>query len=153
RKKRLDKSPRGAYNGNDVKESRFTKDSEVSAVKSDPLDMAYLFDFYADILTDKQRDYFDLYYHQDLSLSEISESEGITRQGVRDVITRAEGTLRHMEAQLGLVARFSRVRESLDAIARLSEELLVLCRRGLADNEVYLRADEIRRLAGAGPAE
>ncbi|MDR1157795.1 MAG: YlxM family DNA-binding protein [Oscillospiraceae bacterium] len=122
-------------------------------MKSDPLDMAYLFDFYADLLTDKQRDYFDLYYHQDLSLSEISESKGITRQGVRDVIARAESTLRHMEARLGLVARYSRVRESLDAIAQLSEELAALCNRGLAGDDVRRCADEIRRLAGIKPAE
>ncbi|MDR0671387.1 MAG: DNA-binding protein [Oscillospiraceae bacterium] len=122
-------------------------------MKSDPLDMAYLFDFYADILTDKQRDYFDLYYQQDLSLSEISEGEGITRQGVRDVISRAESTLRHMEAQLGFVARYSRVQESLDTIARLSGELIALCDRGLASDEVRFRANEIRRLTGTKPAE
>ncbi|MDR2671263.1 MAG: DNA-binding protein [Oscillospiraceae bacterium] len=122
-------------------------------MKSDPLDMAYLFDFYADLLTDKQRDYFDLYYHQDLSLSEISESEGITRQGVRDVNARAESTLRHMEAQLGLVARYSRVREALDTIARLSEDLVALCNRGLAGGDVRQCAEEIRRLADTKPAE
>ena len=78
-------------------------------MKADVLDVAYLFDFYAELLTDKQRDYLDLYYHQDLSLSEIAENEGITRQGVRDVIARAEGILRRMEEKLGLVARYGRV--------------------------------------------
>ena len=53
-----------------------------------------LFDFYGELLTDKQREYFDLHYNEDLSLAEIAESEGITRQGVWDIIRRGEDTLR-----------------------------------------------------------
>ena len=49
-----------------------------------------LFDFYGELLTDKQRQYFDLHYNEDLSLAEIAQSEGITRQGVWDIIRRAE---------------------------------------------------------------
>ena len=47
-----------------------------------------LFDFYGELLTDKQREYFDLHYNEDLSLAEIAQSEGITRQGVWDIILR-----------------------------------------------------------------
>ena len=50
------------------------------------LEIALLFDFYGEMLTDKQRDVVELYYNDDLSLSEIAENEGITRQGVRDSI-------------------------------------------------------------------
>ena len=68
--------------------------------------MCLLFDSYGDMLTDKQRELFDLYYNEDLSLSEIAEHAGITRQGVRDAIVRAEHTLRQVEDKLGLVARY-----------------------------------------------
>ena len=65
------------------------------------MDEAYyrtmLFDFYGELLTDKQREYFDLHYNEDLSLSEIAESEGISRQGVWDIIRRAEAGLRRLQ--------------------------------------------------------
>ena len=75
-----------------------------------------LFDFYGELLTDKQREYFDLHYNEDLSLAEIAESEGITRQGVWDIIRRGEDTLRRYESKTGLVARFARERQLLDAL-------------------------------------
>lgn len=72
-------------------------------------ELCLLFDCYGALLTDKQRELFDLYYNEDLSLAEISEHAGITRQGVRDGIVRAEHTLRAMEERLGLVARLERI--------------------------------------------
>ena len=66
-----------------------------------------LFDFYGDLLTDKQREYYDLHYNQDLSLAEIAASSGISRQGVWDNIRRADAALRDTEARLGLVRRFA----------------------------------------------
>ena len=65
-----------------------------------------LFDFYGELLTEKQREYFDLHYNEDLSLAEIAALTGISRQGVWDIIRRAEATLRDIEAKTGLVARF-----------------------------------------------
>ena len=59
-------------------------------MKSDTFTMSMLFDFYGDLLTDKQKELFDLYYNEDLSLSEIAEQAEISRQGVRDAIVRAE---------------------------------------------------------------
>lgn len=75
-------------------------------MKGKPLEMSLLFDFYGETLTEKQRELFDLYYNEDLSLAEIAEHAGITRQGVRDSIKRAEHALREMEEKLGLVARY-----------------------------------------------
>ena len=116
-------------------------------MKSDVLDVAYLFDFYAEILTEKQRDYFDLYYHQDLSLSEIAENEGITRQGVRDVISRAEGLLRHMEDKLGLVAKYGRVQDSMEQILSLSDKIIALSGQSYADPDIGELASRIREVA------
>ena len=56
------------------------------------LEISYLLDFYGDVLTEKQRDVMEQYYNDDLSLSEIADNFGITRQGVRDAIKRGEGT-------------------------------------------------------------
>ena len=62
-------------------------------MKSQAYRMALLYDFYGDVLTDRQKEFYDLYYNEDLSLAEIAENYGITRQGVRDVIVRAEAIL------------------------------------------------------------
>ncbi len=62
-----------------------------------------LFDFYGDLLTEKQREYYDLYYNEDLSLSEIAENVGITRQGVHDIVARAESSLLETERKTGLI--------------------------------------------------
>ncbi len=87
------------------------------------LEMTLLFDFYGELLTEKQREYFDLYYNDDLSLGEIADAVGITRQGVRDMILRAEATLRDTEGKLGLVARFVELRDRLDGALASLEEL------------------------------
>lgn len=82
-----------------------------------------LFDFYGELLTEKQREYFDLYYNEDLSLAEIAEMGGISRQGVWDVIRRADQTLRETERKTGILRRFTERREVL---AELSDELSAL---------------------------
>lgn len=83
-----------------------------------------LFDFYGELLTEKQREYFDLHYNDDLSLAEIAEQTGISRQGVWDIVRRAEVTLREIEAKVGLVGRFSRRRGQLLEIEDDLAELL-----------------------------
>lgn len=75
-----------------------------------------LLDFYGSMLTDRQKDFLEYYYLDDLSLAEIAENEGITRQGVRDAIKRAEGQLFDMEERLGLAKRFIEVRKGLEEI-------------------------------------
>ena len=69
------------------------------------LEMGYLLDFYGEVLTEKQREMMSQYYHDDLSLSEIGENFGITRQGARDAIKHGESTLLELE-QLVIDARF-----------------------------------------------
>lgn len=85
------------------------------------MEVPLLYDYYGDMLTDKQRDMIEQYYHQDLSLSEIAENAGISRQGVRDSVKRAELQLFEMESRLGLVAKMKSVNASLEAISRYAD--------------------------------
>ncbi len=87
------------------------------------MDVPLLYDFYGEILTEKQRNMIDLYYQQDLSLSEIAEIVGISRQGVRDSVKRAEVQLFDMEAQLGMAARLKDIDSALTAIVHAASAL------------------------------
>ena len=75
-----------------------------------------LLDFYGELLTDKQRECYDLHYNEDLSLSEIAEQSGISRQGVWDNIRRAEASLREIEEKTGLIRRFTGAPEGLESL-------------------------------------
>ena len=85
-----------------------------------------LLDFYGELLTEKQRECYDLHYNDDLSLSEIAEQSGISRQGVWDNIRRAEASLRQIEEKTGLIRRFSQNQQALE---RLREKLALLSER------------------------
>ena len=78
-----------------------------------------LLDFYGELLTGKQRECFDLHYNEDLSLSEIAEQLGISRQGVWDNIRRAESAMEEIEEKTGLLRRFE---ENRAALGRTLEE-------------------------------
>ena len=82
-------------------------------MKNQAYRMALLYDFYGDMLTDRQKEFYDLYYNEDLSLAEIAENYGISRQGVRDVIVRAEATLTELEDKTGIIRRFHVMQEQL----------------------------------------
>ena len=83
------------------------------------LEMGYLLDFYGEVLTEKQREMLRQYYNDDLSLSEIGENFGITRQGARDAIKHGETTLKELEAKVGFAARYRRVQEKLEELEQL----------------------------------
>lgn len=87
------------------------------------LEISYLLDFYGEMLTKKQSDFLTYYYNEDLSLSEIAENEGITRQGVRDAIKRAENLLLDMESKLGLATRFSDMKKNLVEIKECADKI------------------------------
>ena len=87
------------------------------------LDMIVLFDFYRNVLTEKQAEAIDLYYNEDLSLAEISENMGITRQGVRDNIKRGENVMLELEESLGLVKRYGSVKKTVKKIISEVEEI------------------------------
>ncbi|RPF47989.1 hypothetical protein EDD70_0798 [Hydrogenoanaerobacterium saccharovorans] len=87
------------------------------------LKISLLLDFYGDILTDKQKEVIELYYNEDLSLSEIADHEGITRQGVRDSIKRGEAVLLEMEERLGLAKKFREVQEAITKIVQCAKDI------------------------------
>ncbi len=76
----------------------------------DALHMALLFDTYGGMLTDKQRECFDMRYNQDLSLGEIAEMMGVSRQAVNDNLKKTEALLRRMEENIGCVERDKKLR-------------------------------------------
>ena len=82
-----------------------------------------LFDFYGELLTGKQREYYDLHYNEDLSLHEIAEQNGVSRQAVWDIIRRAEAAMTDMEEKTGFVARAVRRRRSVEELAAEAEKL------------------------------
>ena len=106
-----------------------------------------LFDFYGELLTEKQREYFDLHYNADLSLAEIAESSGISRQGVWDIIRRAEATLRETERKTGLVWRFDAERQALREIEGKLQTLMSLT-DGEAKRLVQEIAGQVAELKG-----
>ena len=90
-------------------------------MKNQTYRMTMLFDFYGELLTERQKEFFDLYYNEDLSLAEIAENAGISRQGVRDVIVRAEAVLTELEDKTGLIKRFHTMHSQLEQIAQDAE--------------------------------
>ena len=86
-------------------------------------EMGYLLDFYGEVLTPKQREMLRQYYNDDLSLSEIGENFGITRQGARDAIKHGEAALDELEAKLGNARRHTRMQADLDRLRVLVTEV------------------------------
>ena len=82
-----------------------------------------LLDYYGDLLTEKQRECYDLHYNQDLSLQEIAEHNGSSRQAVWDLVRRAESTLREIEDKTGLVRRALRRRAQLAKVCAIAQRL------------------------------
>lgn len=99
------------------------------------LQIAELIDAYVAVLSDRQQRLLELYYNQDYSLGEIAEDAGISRQGVRDSIKKAERELHFFESRLGLVQRANAVRAAGDrllALAGQNEALAAAARELIA---------------------
>ena len=118
-------------------------------MKNQTYRMTMLYDFYGELLTERQKEFFDLYYNEDLSLSEIAENSGISRQGVRDVIVRAEGIMQEIEDKTGLIRRFMQMQGNLDAIQEAAEELKTINYRQYENPRVDALADTIIQAAKA----
>ena len=84
------------------------------------LNIGYLLDFYGEVLSDRKRSVLDMYYNEDFSLAEISEEIGISRQGVRDLIKKAEEELCFFENKLGLSKKMTSLAHDVDDILKLA---------------------------------
>ena len=96
------------------------------------VEQGLLYDFYGELLTEHQRRIYEDAVFNDLSLSEIAQNAGISRQGVHDLIKRCDKTLEEYENRLHLMARFEKIRQKLERIKEISES-----------EEVNWLADEI----------
>lgn len=111
------------------------------------LEITMLLDFYGEMLTPKQREFLDYYYNEDLSLAEIAANVGITRQGVRDAIKRAECQLFEMEQRLGLVERFKEVNKGLEEIMDCASQISAENRKSGLSREINDLAVRIKSIA------
>jgi len=102
------------------------------------LQVAYLLDFYGNLFGDKQREILEMYYQEDMSLSEIAAAVGITRQGVYDNIRRGEKEILSLESRLCLMDRFVEISRSLDSIEQ------ILKSEAVTDERVYSALADIR---------
>lgn len=86
------------------------------------VEQGLLYDFYGELLNEHQRRIYEDAVFNDMSLSEIAEEAGISRQGVHDLIRRCDRTLEDYESRLHLVERFQKIRIKLEQINRLSRD-------------------------------
>ena len=109
-------------------------------------ELILLYDYYGDLLTNRQKECFELRYYQDLSLGEIGQELGISRQGVYDNLSRTEGQLKKMEEKTGCVRR--------DRACRKAAEKISQCAQALADHPDPRVSHSARQiLAAAGELE
>ena len=105
-------------------------------MKNQTFRMTMLFDLYGELLTERQKEFYELYYDEDLSLAEIAENYGISRQGVRDVIVRAEAYMTEIEDKTGLVKRFMQMTPHLERIGEAADALRKLNYRQYEDSRI-----------------
>jgi predicted DNA-binding protein YlxM (UPF0122 family) len=116
----LDKLLALMYTVPGVKENALSQGGQVM----DSLEMILLFDYYGDLLTDRQKLCLDMHYNQDLSLAEIAQELSISRQAVYDNLSRAEALLKNMEEKTGCVSRDRALRKAMRSIAAKAETLI-----------------------------
>ena len=89
------------------------------------VEQGMLYDFYGELLTEHQRKIYEDVVLNDMSLSEIAEEQGISRQGVHDLVRRCDRTLQSYEERLHLIARFQKVKHTVEKIEHISTETQV----------------------------
>lgn len=103
------------------------------------VEQALLYDFYGELLTEHQKKIYEDAVFGDLSLGEIAQEYGISRQGVHDLIKRCDSTLQGYEEKLHLIQRFSSVKKKIEEISALAEE------ENLSRKEL---AEQMQKVAG-----
>ena len=107
------------------------------------LELAMLYDFYGELLKEHNKQIFEDYILNDLSLSEIADAEGITRQGVHDVVKRCSKQLRGYEEKLHLVEKFIKIQENAKEINLILDEM-----KQIGEHDLLMqKCDEIRVLS------
>ncbi len=101
------------------------------------LEQSLLYDFYGELLSEKRRNIYEASMFEDLSLGEIAESEGISRQAVHDTLRHCEKALNEYESKLHLVEKFIRIKDDITEIEKLVS----------SDGEVNERLDKIGKIA------
>ena len=115
------------------------------------LEISFLLDFYGDVLTERQREVMEQYYNDDLSLAEIADNFGITRQGVRDSIKRGEGIILDLEQKVGFAARYRAVQQGVAQLESLARSIRFANANSYSPNaeierDVDQMLEEIRRI-------
>ena len=114
------------------------------------LRVSELLDYYGDMLTDKQYDAVDYYYNDDLSLGEIAENLGISRQGVRDSIKRAEAAMLELEEKLRLMERMQKIQRSLSVLRKnidiIDEKNIKIYRSDVINESIKVILKELEKL-------
>ena len=106
------------------------------------VEIAWLMAFYGGMLTEKQREVLALHCEEDMSLAEIAQETGVSRQGVHDMLTRAAQRLFDMEEKLGMAARFRRMSEGLEQCRTLLREKRYDEAEGVIDSLIRLDQEE-----------
>ena len=119
-----------------VKTKCFTGRCEMSK----NLNITLLADFYGNFLTQKQREVIEMYYNDDLSLAEIAQHTGISRQGVRDSIKRGEQTLIDAEEKLKLSQKFVNFQKARNNITKHVENIIKLCENNNPSRDEILKS-------------
>ncbi|MBR2735753.1 MAG: YlxM family DNA-binding protein [Firmicutes bacterium] len=105
-------------------------------------EISMLFDFYGDLLTDRQKMVLDYYYGDDYTLSEIAEYAGISRQAVHDTVHKAEKALRSYESVLGLVSRYRKNSEDIRTASGILERVM----NDIDDESIRERLSSVREI-------
>ena len=106
--------------------------------------ISLLYDFYGRLLTEKQRQVMALYHEENLSLAEIAEEFGITRQGVHDTLKKAEHLLTEYEEKLGLVAKLMKSRHAIAEIDRIIDGIIDSLTASIEDKEAAAKLQEVK---------
>ena len=108
------------------------------------VEQSLLYDFYGELLTENRKRIYEAVVFHDLSLSEVAEQEGITRQGVFDMLKRTHRALAEYENKLGLVEKFNRTKKCLAMIRHHADAMED---SGMLDTKMKEDLSQIRRLA------
>lgn len=114
------------------------------------LKFASLLDIYGDVLTDKQKEMLELYYNEDLSLSEIAANDGISRQGVRDSIKRGEEALLNLDEKIGVSGIVERYESLLETVTKACDEIIADCRSYTTTKSVIEKLERIKSAIEGG---